>query len=61
MFIFLAVHLDQHPDYDSLDRKGEDATKILLNQLWQQLADQLASWISGSNLIIGLIRTGLGF
>lgn len=43
MFVFLAVHIEQHPDYHALEAQGEDATKKLMDKLWQQLADQLVS------------------
>lgn len=36
MFIFLGVHVDQHPDFNSL---GDDATQILMDKLWRQLAE----------------------
>lgn len=47
MFIFLAVHIDQHPDYHSLEAKGEDATRKLLDKLWQLLADNLVLFAPG--------------
>jgi aromatic amino acid aminotransferase I len=47
MFVFLAVHLDEHPDYHSLERNGEDATRKLLEKLWQTLADRLVLFAPG--------------
>ena len=47
MFVFLAVHLDQHPDYQALIDNDEDADKKLLDKLWQQLADHLVLFAPG--------------
>ena len=47
MFVFLAVHFDQHPDYNPLLRRGEDATRVLSDQLWLQLADSLVLFAPG--------------
>ncbi|TXT06078.1 hypothetical protein VHUM_03551 [Vanrija humicola] len=44
MFVWLAVHLDQHPEYHSL---GSDATNELLRRLWLQLADHLVLFAPG--------------
>ena len=41
MFIFLAVHMSSHPDYQALLAKGEDATQVLLDKLWRELAENL--------------------
>lgn len=41
MFVFLAVHVEEHPDYEALLAKGEDATKLLMDNLWRQLAENL--------------------
>lgn len=41
MFVWLAVHIDQHPDYKALQAKGEDATRVLMEKLWHELADNL--------------------
>ena len=66
MFVFLAVHIDQHPDWDALERKGEDATKVLMMKLWQTLADDLVSFQSRllycrltprSSLLLALLST----
>ena len=43
MFVFLAVHVSEHPDYDVLLKKGEDATRLLMDDLWRQLAENLVS------------------
>jgi len=60
MFVFLAVHIDQHPDYDALERKGQDATQVLMMKLWQTLADDLVSCgISFTTLTPGTIRSRL--
>jgi len=59
MFIFLAVHFDQHPDYDALTRKGEDATRVLTMKLWQTLADDLVSRRCRWLLTAGIVRTRL--
>ncbi|WVF72181.1 hypothetical protein IAT40_006993 [Kwoniella sp. CBS 6097] len=47
MFIFLGVHVSEHPDYDHLVRKGEDATQILVQKLWTNLADNLVLFAPG--------------
>lgn len=44
MFIFLAVHVDQHPDYSKL---GTDATRILMDRLWRLLAEHLILFAPG--------------
>jgi aromatic amino acid aminotransferase I len=41
MFVWLAIHVDQHPDYRQLQAKGEDATRVLMEKLWHELADNL--------------------
>lgn len=41
MFVWLAIHVDQHPDYKQLQAKGEDATRVLMEKLWHELADNL--------------------
>lgn len=41
MFVFLGIHFSEHPDYYELLRKGEDATLILTDKLWKELADNL--------------------
>jgi aromatic amino acid aminotransferase I len=41
MFIFLGVHFNEHPDYAYLQGKGEDATRVLMQKLWQELADNM--------------------
>jgi aromatic amino acid aminotransferase I len=41
MFVFLALHLDSHPDFKKLEQKGEDATRVLMERLWHELADHL--------------------
>jgi len=41
MFVWLAIHIDQHPDYRQLEAKGEDATRVLMEKLWHELADNL--------------------
>lgn len=43
MFVWLAIHIDQHPDYRALQIKGEDATRVLMEKLWHELADNLVS------------------
>jgi len=47
MFIFLAVHIGAHPDYNTLIRAGEDANKILMDKLWAELADHLVLFAPG--------------
>jgi aromatic amino acid aminotransferase I len=47
MFIFLAVHISSHPDYDSLVQKGEDATRVLMEKLWLELAEHLVLFAPG--------------
>ena len=44
MFVFLAVHVREHPDYDALLEKGEDATRLLMDGLWRELAENLVSY-----------------
>lgn len=44
MFVFLAIHIDQHPDYNKL---GAEATKILMSKLWKQLAEHLVLFAPG--------------
>lgn len=46
MFIWLAVHMDRHPDYQALLHKGEDATAYLMDKLWRELADNMVSFIA---------------
>lgn len=41
MFVWLAIHVDQHPDYRALQSKGEDATRVLMEKLWHELADNM--------------------
>lgn len=47
MFIFLAVHLDEHPDYNLLRAQGEDPTQVLMDKLWTELADNLVLFAPG--------------
>ncbi|WWC89986.1 uncharacterized protein L201_004916 [Kwoniella dendrophila CBS 6074] len=47
MFVFLGVHISEHPDYDKLTRKGEDATHVLVQKLWTELADNLVLFAPG--------------
>ncbi|KAK4686627.1 hypothetical protein P7C73_g3499, partial [Tremellales sp. Uapishka_1] len=47
MFIFLGVHLSEHPDYQKLQHKGEDATKVLMVKLWTELAENLVLFAPG--------------
>ena len=47
MFIFLAVHFDQHPDYKSLQARGEDAIRVLSDKLWIELAENLVLFAPG--------------
>ncbi|WVW83022.1 hypothetical protein I302_105038 [Kwoniella bestiolae CBS 10118] len=47
MFVFLGVHVSEHPDYDDLTRKGEDATHVLVQKLWTELADNLVLFAPG--------------
>ncbi|WVR05212.1 hypothetical protein IAU60_002224 [Kwoniella sp. DSM 27419] len=47
MFIFLGVHVGEHPDYADLVRKGEDATHVLVQKLWTELADNLVLFAPG--------------
>jgi aromatic amino acid aminotransferase I len=49
MFIFLAIHIDQHPDYARLVHKGEDAIRVLTEKLWIECAEDLVS-ISSFNV-----------
>jgi aromatic amino acid aminotransferase I len=46
MFVWLAIHVDQHPDYNQLQSKGEDATRVLMEKLWHELADNLVRPLS---------------
>jgi aromatic amino acid aminotransferase I len=47
MFIFLAVHISDHPDYEALLQKGEDATRVLMERLWTELAENLVLFAPG--------------
>ena len=47
MFIFLAVHLDEHPDFAALTQRGEDATRVLSEKLWKELAENLVLFAPG--------------
>lgn len=47
MFIWLAVHINQHPDYVALQRQGEDATRVLMDQLWKECAENLVLFAPG--------------
>ncbi|OCF35477.1 aromatic amino acid aminotransferase I [Kwoniella heveanensis CBS 569] len=47
MFIFLGVHVSEHPDYHDLVKKGENATQILVQKLWTNLADNLVLFAPG--------------
>ncbi len=47
MFVFLAVHLNEHPDYALLQAQGEDATKLLMDKLWKELAENLVLFAPG--------------
>ncbi|WVQ70021.1 uncharacterized protein L199_008245 [Kwoniella botswanensis] len=47
MFVFLGVHVSEHPDYQDLLRKGEDATHVLVQKLWTELADNLVLFAPG--------------
>jgi aromatic amino acid aminotransferase I len=47
MFIWLAIHVDRHPDYYSLEKRGEDATAFLMDKLWRELADHLVLFAPG--------------
>ncbi|KAL1409695.1 hypothetical protein Q8F55_003691 [Vanrija albida] len=44
MFVWLAVHFDQHPEFHSL---GSDATNELTRRLWLKLADHLVLFAPG--------------
>lgn len=44
MFIFLGVHVDQHPEFNSL---GENATEILMDKLWRHLAEHFVLFAPG--------------
>jgi aromatic amino acid aminotransferase I len=46
MFVWLAIHIDQHPDFRQLQAKGEDATRVLMEKLWHELADNLVSLLT---------------
>lgn len=40
MFVWLAVHLENHPDFHNLKAKGmEDPSKFLMDELWKELAE----------------------
>lgn len=45
MFVFLGVHVDQHPDFHSL---GSDATQILMMKLWRRLAEHKVLFAPGT-------------
>lgn len=47
MFVFLGVHLSEHPDFAKLEHKGEDATRVLSDKLWLKLADELVLFAPG--------------
>lgn len=47
MFVFLAVHLSEHPDYEALVQRGEDATRFLMDRLWRELAEDLVLFAPG--------------
>lgn len=62
MFVFLAVHICDHPDYQALVEKGEDATKFLMDSLWRQLAENLVRLTNPSALTFQvLFAPGWGF
>lgn len=46
MFVFLAIHVDQHPDFHSL---GSEATDILMKKLWRLLAEHLVLFAPGTS------------
>lgn len=45
MFVWLAVHLENHPDYKKLKAQGEDASRVLIEKLWIQLAENNVSFL----------------
>ena len=47
MFVFLGVHVSEHPDYAALVAKGEDATRTLMDGLWRELAENLVLFAPG--------------
>ncbi|ORX39894.1 pyridoxal phosphate-dependent transferase [Kockovaella imperatae] len=47
MFVFLAVHFDEHPDYKSLRSQGENAVRVLSERLWIDLAENLVLFAPG--------------
>lgn len=62
MFVFLAIHVDQHPEFHSL---GDDATNILMGKLWRELAEHLVLFAPGTSFdshgVHNIGGKGIGF
>jgi len=43
MFVWLAVHLDSHKDFQKIKARGEDPNRVLLEKLWTKLAENKVS------------------
>lgn len=64
MFVFLAVHLDQHPDFAALGG-NDDATNVLMDKLWRELAEHLVLFAPGVTFDAGGVHNiggqGVGY
>lgn len=67
MFLFVGVHLANHPRYQQLLKKGEDPVRVLSDELWLALADNLVlfgpGWAFDANDVhaIGGKGSGVGY
>jgi hypothetical protein len=43
MFVWLAVHLDSHKDFEKVKARGEDPNRVLLEKLFIELAEHKVS------------------
>ena len=50
MFVWLAVHLDSHKDFNKLRSQGEDPTRVLLEKLFIELAENKVGLASGTSV-----------
>lgn len=46
MFVWLAVHLDSHKDFEKVKARGEDPNRVLLEKLFIELAEHKVSYCS---------------
>ncbi|EIW69475.1 hypothetical protein TREMEDRAFT_71644 [Tremella mesenterica DSM 1558] len=65
MFIFLAIHMEGHPDYKALLQKGENAVEVLMTKLWLELAENLVLFAPATsfdaNGVHGIGGEGIGY